>query len=416
MTTRLKQLSAVMAFLVLLVGAVFARAVELPIVKPSDAGMSAQKLGQVNEIMTGLIDKKKIAGGVVIVVRDGKVCFFNAYGQRHREANLPMEKNTIFRIYSMSKAITTAAAMQLYEKGKLKPEDPISKFIPEVKAAKVYDGKQLVAANREVTIADLMRHTSGYTYGKGGAGPIGKAYRNAPPLASTNLEEMAKRLKGIPLAYQPGDKWIYSMSIDILGLVIERASGQKLDAYLLEHIFQPLDMKDTFFQVPQAKVNRFAANYGARGKLIDLPSTSKYVKKVTFFSGGGGLCSTARDYAHFLTMLQNNGELFGKRILKTSTVKLMGTNQLSQKAFPIGFGSQKRDGVGFGYGFAVTVSKSKFDKHRPIGELGWGGAASTHYWMSPKHKLFVVTLEQRMPYTFETETLVKPVVYGATVK
>ena len=389
---------------------------ELPTATPKQVGMSAQKLVKVNEVMNDLVKRKRVSGVVVLVVRDGKVCFFEAAGKRDLESDKPMQKDTIFRIYSMTKAITTAAAMQLYDRGKLKPSDPVSRFIPEMKGAKVHVDGKLVDAKREVTVADLMRHTSGYTYGSG-PGVVGTAYRANPPMRAKDLEEMGKRLKGIPLVYQPGEAWQYSMSIDILGLVVERASGQKLDVYLKENFFDPLNMKDTSFSVPKQKVDRFAASYSPDGKgglkLIDAPKTSRYAKRVTFFSGGGGLCSTARDYAHFLAMIQNEGELFGQRILKKATVKMMTKNQLSKQSFPIGFGRQVRDGIGFGFGFAVTVNASKFDKHRPIGEFGWGGAASTHFWASPTHNLFVVTLEQRKPYTFETENLVKPLVYDA---
>lgn len=392
---------------------------ELPTASPDDVGMSAVKLKAVDTAMEEMIKAKRIAGGIVIVARNGKVCLFNAYGQRDIEAKLPMQKDTIVRIYSMTKAIATAAAMTLVDEGKLSVDDPVSKYVPELKDVRVYDGKELVKPKRAMTVADLMRHTAGYTYGDGNDA-IKAAYRKHSPLGAKNLDDMAKRLANVPLAFQPGDEWIYGISIDVLGLVIERASGEKLDKFLKKRIYKPLRMKDTGFYCPKKKHDRFAALYKLdKGNLerFDQPGSGRsFDEPRTLLSAGGGLVSTARDYMHFLIMIRNGGELFGRRILKAETVKQMTNNQLSDKAFPIGFDSQVRDGVGFGFGFAVCVNKSKFDAARPVGEFGWGGAASTHFWVSPKDDLIVVTLEQRMPYSFDTEFKLKPLIYGAIEK
>ena len=269
-----------------------------------------------------------------------------------------------------------------------------------------------------MTVRDLMLHTAGLTYG---AGPdaLKEAFGRLKPLESTDLKEMSDKLAQIPLAFDPGTDWTYSAAIDVLGRVIEVASGDTLDVFLRKTFFEPLDMPDTAFNVPPEKLPRFAANYSrSTGGLnvIDAPTKSKYARKVTFFSGGGGLVSTARDYVRFLTMIQNGGELDGHRILRPETVALMTTNQLPKEAFPIHFDKVSREGTGFGFGFSVRAENTKWDPAGRLGEFGWGGAASTHYWVSPTDKLIVVTLEQIMPYQWDTEFGVKKLIYDAIDK
>lgn len=221
------------------------------------------------------------------------------------------------------------------------------------------------------------------------------------------------------MAFDPGTDWAYSASIDVLGRVIEVVSGENFDVFLKTTIFEPLNMPDTAFNVPPEKLDRFAANYARSSgglKVIDSPAESKYAKKVTFFSGGGGLVSTARDYLRFLTMIQNGGEFDGHRILRPETVGLMTTNQLPKEAFPIHFDKTPRLGTGFGYGFSVRTENTTWDPAGRLGEFGWGGAASTHYWVSPADKLIVITLEQIMPYEWDTEFGVKKIIYDAINK
>ena len=221
-----------------------------------------------------------------------------------------------------------------------------------------------------------MLHTAGFTYGTGPKA-LKEAFDRLKPLQSTNLEEMADKLAQIPLAFDPGTDWTYSVSIDVLGRVIEVASGQPLDVFLAKTIFEPLDMPDTAFNVPAEKLDRFAANYSRSAdglKVIDAPAQSHYAQKVTFFSGGGGLVGTARDYLRFLTMIQNGGELDGHRILRPETVVLMTTNQLPKEAFPIHFDKEARHGTGFGFGFSVRTANTKWDPSGRVGEYGWGGA------------------------------------------
>ena len=330
-------------------------AVEIPVVPPPEAGLSAPKLAEVDKFMENQVADKKIAGGIVIVSHDGKIGLFHVYGQRDVEANQPMRTDTIFRIYSMSKAITTAAALNLVDAGKIAVDDPVSKYIPNFADLKVAVPSGLRAPTRAMTVRDLMLHMSGLTYG---AGPdaLKEAADRLKPLESTDLKEMAEKLAQIPLAFDPGSDWTYGVSIDVLGRVIEVASGETLDVFLRKTIFDPLDMPDTAFNVPPEKLSRLAANYARSTgglKAIDVPAKSKYAGKVTFFAGGGGLVGTARDYLRFLTMIQNGGELGGHRVLRPETVALMTTNQLPKAAFPIHFDKVNREGVGFGFGFSV---------------------------------------------------------------
>lgn len=388
----------------------------LPVAAPEQVGMSAEKLALVDAAMKKLVDDAKIAGGVVMVARHGKVVHFRAYGMADIEADAPMKTDSIVRIYSMTKAIATAAALMLVDEGKLDLDAPVARYIPQLRGMKVHTPNGPVAPDHPMTVRDLMRHTSGLVYGFG-SGPVNEAYRKNPPLDAKDLNEMADRLATVPLAFEPGTQWEYSIATDVLGAVIERVSGKPLDQFLDDRLFKPLGMTDTGFHVPADKLPRFAANYGPDGpgnlKVIDRPADSKWAKPTSFFSAGGGLVATAEDYMRFLLMIRNGGHVNGKQLLKPDTVKLMTTNQLPHAIPAIRFGNDVRHGVGFGLGFSVFLQPTDFDKAAPVGEYGWGGAASTHYWVSPKDDLAVVTLEQRMPYTFETEFLLKPLIYAA---
>ena len=390
---------------------------EIPIVPAAKAGLSETKLGEIDRFMERQVADQKLAGGIVMVSHAGKIGFFRTYGLMDREAQRPMAPDTIFRIYSMSKAITTAAALKLYDAGKLGLDVPVSQYLPSFANLKVATASGLQPPTRPVTVRDLMLHISGLTYGDG-PDALKEAFSRLKPMQSTNLAEMVEKLAQVPLAFEPETDWAYGVGIDVLGRVIEVVSGQSLDRFLDETIFKPLDMPDTGFSVPPQKLGRFAANYSRTNGLqvIDAPADSKFARHVTFFSGGGGLVSTARDYMRFLTMIARGGTLDGHRILRTRTVKLMSTNLLPEKAFPIHFGNEKRFGTGFGLGFAVCTQVTSWDPVAHVGEFGWDGAASTHYWISPSDKLIVVTLEQIMPYEWDTERGVKPIIYGAIRK
>jgi CubicO group peptidase (beta-lactamase class C family) len=395
-----------------------ATAREIPIVPPAQAGLSETTLSGVDQFMEHAVADRKIAGGIVIISHDGKIGFFQTYGLMDLGANKPMARDTIFRIYSMSKAITTAAALTLYESGKLGLDDPVLKYIPSFTDLKVATPGGLRAPTRPMTVKDLMLHTSGLTYGEG-PDALKEAFGRLKPMDSTNLAEMAEKLSHVPLAFDPGTDWVYGVGIDVLGRVIEVVSGESLDVFLGKTIFRPLDMPDTAFNVPPEKVGRFAANYRRTPEgleVIDAPADSKFARPVTLFSGGGGLVGTARDYMRFLTMIEGGGILDGHRILQSKTVELMTSNQLPAKAFPIYFGKEKRYGTGFGFGFSMRTEITNWDPAGHVGEFGWGGAASTHYWVSPKDKLVVVTLEQIMPYEWDTEFGIKKIIYDSVEK
>jgi len=311
----------------------------------------------------------------------------------------------------------------LVDEGKLALDDPIAKHIPEFAGLKVYAGMEdekmkLEEAGRAPTVRDLLRHTSGLTYGIFGLTPVDLKYRAANVLdKSATLKEMAGKLGEIPLLYQPGTRFHYSVSTDVLGHVVERASGQTLGDFFAERIFRPLDMCDTAFHVAKDKSDRFATNYGPKlfgggMKIVDDAATSDYLKAPKMQSGGGGLVSTARDYMRFCQMIAGGGKLGDVRLLKEETVKEMTRNQLPDEAYPIALGG-KRHGVGFGLGFSVVVEKTEYSRHQRVGEFGWGGAASTHFWLSPKDDLAVVVLSQRMPFSSQMEALVKPLIYDA---
>ena len=409
------QLLIILLMIVFCIGISDCDAAELPVVKPDDVGMSADKLNKVSDIVKEIVSQKKIAGATVMIARKGKVCFFETYGKRDIERDKPMKKETIFRIYSMSKAITTAAVMQLVEQGKIKPDDPISKYIPEMKQMTVQTQEKIKPAKNEITIAHLMTHTAGLVYNSGGK--YGKLIRKADAMNRNNsLHIMTKKMGKTPLKFEPGTDWAYGTSIDVLGRLVEVVSKQPFDQYLKEHIFTPLEMNDTAFFVPKEKKDRFAATYFFGGKLKDDPETSRYLKKPNLSSGGGGLVGTISDYMRFLLAIRNGGLLNNKRILKTETVQLMVQNHVSKDVGWIKFGPSVRDGVGYGYGFSVCVELSKFDPARKVGDYGWGGAASTHYWVSPKDDLIVVTMEQTMPYSPLLENVLKPVISAAVKK
>ncbi|HLY11185.1 MAG TPA: serine hydrolase domain-containing protein [Planctomycetota bacterium] len=390
---------------------------DVPQGTPESVGLSSEKLHQVDGVIEDMVAKKRLAGAIVMVAKDGVIAFTGVYGKMDLEADKPMQADAIFRIYSMTKAIATAGALILVEEGKLKLDAAVGDVVPELKALRVATAEGIRPASRQPTIQDLMVHDSGYLYGDGRH--TGKAYQQAKPLEAPSLDEMAKRLAEVPLAFDPGTDWNYGISIDVLGLAIQRASGMPLDRFLEERIFKPLDMHDSGFIVPADKVGRFAANYQRSDgglKVLDVPATSRYLKPPGLVSGGGGMVSTIRDYMRFLLMIDAGGTLNGVRILRPESVRLMTTDQLPREAFPIYFGKEKRHGTGFGLGFSVRTADTDWDPAGRVGEYGWGGAASTHYWVSPKDHLVVVTMEQTMPYSFDVEFAVKGRIYDAIQK
>jgi CubicO group peptidase (beta-lactamase class C family) len=392
---------------------------ELPQVDASEVGISPSKLERVKSIVQTMVEKKQTAGAVLVVARRGKVALMEAFGKMDIEANKPMQCDAIFRIYSMTKPITTAAAMLLVEEGKLQLDEPVARYLPEFQELRVYagQGKDPVATHREMTIRDLMRHTSGLTYGGMLPNtPLDRIYRESRVEdPGDSLADLVRKLGKIPLLCEPSTRFNYSVSTDVLGRIIEIRTGKQLDAFLQERIFKPLDMRDTGFFVPDDKVNRFSASYrlGKEGQLVvqDSPAHSRFRTRPKFLSGGGGLVSTARDYLRFCQMILNEGDLEGTRLLHPETVHLMTTDQLPAEAKPMNLAGFPLPGYGFGLGFLLGPGK---DPSVPVaGEYSWHGAASTSFWIAPKEALVVVALQQIMPFSISFELAIKPVIYGA---
>ncbi len=382
------------------------RAGELPQATPESQHVSPAKLAVAEKAVQDLIDKKEYAGAITLVARNGKIVEWKTYGLADVARNKPMQKDTIVRIYSMSKPITTVAAMILHEEGKFQLDDPVSKYIPELKGLRVYAGPDKTEpARREITIRDLLRHTSGFTYGLFGDSQVDKMYLTKGIFnPRTSLQQFVTRLAALPLKYQPGTKFNYSVSTDVLGRLVEVVSGQTLDAFFAERIFKPLDMVDTGFSVPADKVSRLAVNYGpSRGgelRIVDDSETSTYLKPPVFLSGGGGLVSTARDYARFCQMMLNGGELDGTRLLKATTVAEMTKNQLPAEALPMTMpapGAPADKSLGFGLGFGVRTSASASDPSVIPGEYFWGGYASTGFMICPRDQTVIISLAQFLP-------------------
>ncbi len=371
---------------------------------PESVGVSSEKLQSVHEAVNKMIEQEKIAGAVVMVARRGQVVHFEAQGMRDVAEQAPMKKDTIFRIYSMTKPVTTVAAMMLYEQGKLELDAPVEKYIEEFKGVEVYKKGRRVPVEKKPTIRDLMRHTSGLTYGFFGNTPVDKMYTKNHPLFSQDNGEMIQKLMEHPLLHQPGKTWHYSMSTDVLGYVVEQVSGESLASFFQAHIFEPLQMEDTAFYVPQEKKARFASSYGPKVELVEAYHSSHFLNKDQIQSGGGGLVSTAADYMKFCQMLLNKGLYEERRLLKASTLEQMTRNQLPDGVYAYGL-------FGFGLGFQIQLQDWGSKGH--LGEYGWSGAASTHFWISPADDLVGITLSQRQPFSNTLKRTVKPLVYDA---
>jgi CubicO group peptidase (beta-lactamase class C family) len=380
---------------------------------PEDVGMSTPGLRNLSRLVQGYIDDGKLPGAISLVARRGKVVHFETFGNMDDERRKPMRSDTIFRFYSMTKPIASVGLMMQYEQGKFQLEDPASKFIPELQGLKVLaggaaDNYQVRDATREMTVRDLLMHTSGLV-ARDTQSPVGELYRRAGFAGADSkftLAEMVRRLSEIPLEVDPGSQWIYGISTDLVGYLCEILSGLPFDRYLDERILGPLGMVDTSFSVPESNVDRFAANYaphaGApRYRLVDDPLSSPYTRPRTYFSGSGGLVSTAADYLRFCRMLANGGHLDGVRIIGPRTLRLMTINHLpggkdlatvAQTA-----GETAREGVGFGLGFAVLIDQAVAQIIGTPGEFYWGGAASTAFFVNPVEDLIMIFLTQLRP-------------------
>ncbi len=399
-----------MAIIAGAMAAICLTAATLPATKPEAVGFSSERLERLHALIQDEIDSKQLAGAVTLLARHGKVIDYRTYGLRDIANHTPMTKDVIFRAYSMTKPVTGVAMMLLYEQGKWLPSDPISKYVPEFANLKVFkgvdaDGKPiLVDPEHAPTMRELMTHSAGFSYG-GGHTLVDAMYHEQKLMQSHDLHEMVQKLAGIPLNYQPGKGWTYSVSMDVEGYIVEKLSGTTLPQFMREHIFEPLDMKDSGFYVPQDKRGRFATNYraSADGQLtvISKPGEAPddYASEPTEPSGGGGLVTTAEDYYRFAQMLANGGELDGKRVLAPATVKLMTENHLPANLLTGEFGiGEHVMRPGFGYGFNCAVVFDPADAALPDGKgtFFWDGAAGTWFWVDPTNDVVFVGMIQRM--------------------
>ena len=390
---------------------------ELSVTDPGVVGMSREKLQMVGNAVQGFIRDKRIAGASVMISRKGKIVYAGNFGLRDIENKKPMAQDTIFRVYSMTKAVTSVAAMILVESRQLRLEDKVSKHLPAFTKAQVWKDAQLVAPRKPATVKDLLCHTSGYSYGDTGIQEIDAPHLEHGALReTTKLSDFSTQAARIPMAFEPGAGWLYGISTDLLGAVVERASGMALDQFFESRIFTPLGMIDTGFIIPEDKRMRLAAAYNSdnQGSLSRRNSDLfTYSSRTRLLSGGGGLASTILDYTRFLQMIANGGEWNGQRLLQKKTVETMTRNHLSGPAMPIRFPGNIRHGTGFGLGFSVKTAQTDWNKAGRLGEYGWGGMLSTHFWISPADQLVVVTMEQTYPFDFLLEDALKPLIYAA---
>lgn len=381
---------------------------------PEEVGFSPERLRRVNAWMEGYVSGGKLAGAITMLSRAGETFHFQPYGVLNIDDGAPIQRDTIFRIYSMTKPITSVAVMMLYEEGHFSLDDPVGKFIPPLARMKVYDGlgetgMRLVEQERPITIRHLLTHTSGLSYGFHHDSPVEDMYRAADITdPDSDLAEMADKLGKLPLVSQPGDKWRYSNATDVLGYLVEVVSGMPFDEFLRDRIIAPLGMKDTAFYLTEDKLDRLASVYapaqnGGGIALLDNSLINRVQRPHTLFSGGGGLVSTASDYMRFCRMLLNGGALDDARLLAPKTVEMMRSDHLADDLKPFAVRkstSGDTKGCGFGLGFRVVTDIAR---HGIIGSNGiysWGGAASTVFWIDPAEDLIAILLTQFMPSSY----------------
>jgi CubicO group peptidase (beta-lactamase class C family) len=368
-------------------------------ITPEKVGLSSSRLTRIGKVMQRYVDEQKLAGLITMVARRGKIAHFECCGMMSIEDDRPMQPDTIFRIASMTKPVTCVAAMMLYEEGCFQLTDPVSGFIPAFKEVQVLagaseEGLDVVDAEREVTIRDLLTHTSG----------LGPDNPERSPAPDEDLEEWVERLVNVPLAHQPGREWRYGWSSDVLGRLVEVISGLSFDAFLEERVFEPLGMHDTGFFVPEHNVNRLAALYGPADdgllQLIDAPGTSQYSRRRTFLAGGGGLVSTACDYVRFAQMLLSGGELDGIRLLSRKTVEFMTLNHLPSELLPMKMGLNVLEGIGYGLSVGVMMNPARFGTIGSSGMFFWPGVHGTFFWVDPQETLIGLILTQFDPWSY----------------
>ncbi|MAJ50726.1 MAG: hypothetical protein CMB82_03805 [Flammeovirgaceae bacterium] len=393
--------------------------------KPENLGISSERLERITELSKAYINDFNIPGIVTIVSRKGKIVYYKAFGKRGIQDESALLKDDLFRIYSMTKPVTAVAIMQLYEQGKFQLNDAVSKFLPELKDLKVLNVEgELENISSTMRMHHLLTHTAGFSYGFSDDS-VDIQYANANLFLSENLQDFVNRVAKLPLKFQPGVRYQYSIAVDLTGLIIERLSGQSLDKYFSKNIFKPLGMKDTFFQVPIGKRDRFLTRYkyDVKNKYpIEYPAIPKQAMSdfidVSMFSGGGGLVSTAMDYMIFAESLRNGGIYNGQRILSSKTIKFMTKNHLESVIKPFEGGDmnflKKRnsDGLGWGIGFGLVTESTKKRIVGSDGEYYWQGPSSI-FWVDPVEDIIVVSMIQIMNAPFDRRSDIKIATYQA---
>jgi CubicO group peptidase (beta-lactamase class C family) len=372
------------------------------------AGFSEEGMARLDAAMRKVVDDQDVAGMVWLLARNGEVATYEAHGLAALDTQTPMTRDTLFRIYSMTKPITGVAMMVLHEEGLWDFDDPISKHIPEFANLQVMSndgegGSRLVPLERQPTMRELLNHTAGFGYGLSGSDPVNEAFREQEVLNSRDLNELVAKVAGIPLISQPGEQWYYSIAVDVQGYIVQKLSGQPFGDFLEQRIFQPLDMVDTRFYVKPEDQARFAEIHNwdkEQDKLVQRPHRTdrpSYLDPNRLQSGGGGLVSSTADYARFLQMLVNEGELDGQRILSPEAVKLLYTDSLPEGMNLRGSTTRPgQPGLGFGIDFAVVTDPEAAETQQGKGTYYWGGAAGTWFWIDPTQDMFWIGMIQHM--------------------
>lgn len=385
---------------------------ELPVARPEDEGMSSERLSRVTDVAQRYVDSGLFPGAITVVARNGKIVHFSAIGRRGIHDKRPMPLDGIFRLYSSTKAVTSVAMMQLYEAGHFQLSDPVAKFVPELASLEVLQDGTRTPAQSQMTIRQLLTHTSGLSYGINPDDPVDRAYLNAKLWHSRDLDDFIERVSRLPLRSQPGTAWNYSVGLDVAGLIVQRVSGKRFDSYLEEHLFGPLDMQDTGFVVSDDKLDRLIPNHMIGS--ADVPTQPIEPLKpgaernfpggifaygcralcnfqdVSFFSGGAGLVSTARDYMRFAEMLRNGGQLDGIRILSPVTVEFMTSPHVATELWSAG------PGQSFGLGVSVLTDPRRAGIVGSAGEFFHDGAGGTVFWVDPAQEIVALGMIQVM--------------------
>jgi CubicO group peptidase (beta-lactamase class C family) len=399
---------------------------EVTVVNPEKVGLSTERLARLDKVMQEEIDRKHKAGIVILIARRGFIAHFKAFGMANIESGIKMRTDHLFRLFSMTKPITSTALLMLYEEGKFQLTDPLEKYLPAFRGVKVFAGfdengfMKYEEPKRKITIQDIFRHTAGFTYGIFSETIVDKAYKEAGIDFETmdSLKEFVDKLATVPLLYHPGEQWVYSVAHDVQAYLVEYFSGMRFDEFVHSRIFNPLGMKDAVFGIPKQYINRYTTNYtrAEEGGLqaIDKPESSSYARYTDHPFGGTSLSSTAMDYFRFSQMLLNKGELDNAKILGRKTVELMTSNNLPPHIKSIVYENMKY-GLGYGLGIGVLLDPAQSANLGSSEAFGWGGAATTRAWIDPKEQLVALLFTQYLPADMNLRSRFRTLVYQAIV-